>query len=137
MESGLDRLSPSQMSAERRRAKVGMLKKTLLFSMAVWVLMLAPCIPAAGSVQVNGGRATFITARMIVGTRCMALNLAPFHIRVNCICPGYILTPAFTSYVAEMGADFDEVEKELSKQTILNRLGRPEEIANCVVFLVF
>jgi len=74
-------------------------------------------------------------AALVEMTRCMALDLAPFNIRVNCICPGYILTPAFTSYVAETGAPFEEVEKQLSKQTILNRLGKPEEIANCVAFL--
>lgn len=74
-------------------------------------------------------------AALVEMTRCMALDLAPFNIRVNCICPGYILTPAFTGYVEEIGAAFDEVEKQLSKQTILNRLGKPEEIANCVAFL--
>lgn len=74
-------------------------------------------------------------AALVEMTRCMALDLAPFKIRVNCICPGYILTPAFTGYVEESGAAFEEVEKQLSKQTILNRLGKPEEIANCVAFL--
>lgn len=74
-------------------------------------------------------------AALVEMTRCMALDLAPFHIRVNCICPGYILTPAFTGYVEESGEAFEQVEKQLSGQTILNRLGKPEEIANCVAFL--
>jgi NAD(P)-dependent dehydrogenase (short-subunit alcohol dehydrogenase family) len=68
-------------------------------------------------------------------TRCMALDLAPFSIRVNCVCPGYVLTPAYYGYVDQSGRSREDVEKELSAQTILKRLGRPEEIANVVVFL--
>jgi len=74
-------------------------------------------------------------AALVEITRCMALDLARFNVRVNCICPGYIVTPALTSYAAQAGVPFEEMEKQLSKQTILNRLGRPSEIANCVVFL--
>ena len=74
-------------------------------------------------------------AAIVEMTRCMALDFAPFHIRVNCICPGYILTPALRGYIARSGRIQQEVEQELSAQTILKRLGQPEEIANGVVFL--
>jgi NAD(P)-dependent dehydrogenase (short-subunit alcohol dehydrogenase family) len=74
-------------------------------------------------------------AAIVEMTRCMALDFAPFNIRVNCVCPGYILTPALAGYIAESGRSQQEVEKELSAQTILKRLGTPEEIANGVIFL--
>jgi NAD(P)-dependent dehydrogenase (short-subunit alcohol dehydrogenase family) len=74
-------------------------------------------------------------AAMVEMTRCMALDLAPFNIRVNCICPGYIVSPALASFAAEAGKTFEELEKDLAPQIILGRVGRPEEIAKCVVFL--
>jgi NAD(P)-dependent dehydrogenase (short-subunit alcohol dehydrogenase family) len=74
-------------------------------------------------------------AALVEMTRCMALDLAPFNVRVNCVCPGYILTPAFYSYVDQSGVALKQMERDLSNLTILKRLGKPEEIANCVVFL--
>ena len=74
-------------------------------------------------------------AALVEMTRCFAMDLAPFDIRVNCICPGYIVSPALATFAADNGKTFEEIDKELSQQTILKRLGRPEEIAKCVVFL--
>jgi NAD(P)-dependent dehydrogenase (short-subunit alcohol dehydrogenase family) len=87
-------------------------------------------IAQSGTMTYNATKAALVEM-----TRCMALDLAPFSIRVNCICPGYILTPAFYSYVDQSGVALKQMERDLSSQTILKRLGRPEEIANCVVFL--
>jgi NAD(P)-dependent dehydrogenase (short-subunit alcohol dehydrogenase family) len=74
-------------------------------------------------------------AAIVEMTRCMALDFAPFNIRVNCVCPGYIMTPALRGYIAQTGRSQEEVERELSALTILKRLGKPEEIASGVVFL--
>jgi NAD(P)-dependent dehydrogenase (short-subunit alcohol dehydrogenase family) len=74
-------------------------------------------------------------AALVEMTRCMALDLAPFNIRANCICPGYILSPALISVAVKDGKTLAELEKELSPQIIMKRVGRPEEIASCVVFL--
>ena len=74
-------------------------------------------------------------AAVLEMTRCMALDLNPLSIRVNCVCPGYIRTGAYENYVAGSGRLPDEVDKELSSRTILKRLGLPEEVANCVLFL--
>jgi len=74
-------------------------------------------------------------AALLEMTRCMALDLSRYSIRVNCVCPGYTRTSAYENYVAESGRPPDEVDKELSSRTILKRLGSPEEIANCVLFL--
>lgn len=87
-------------------------------------------IAQSGTLTYNATKAALVGM-----TRCMALDLVPFKIRVNCVCPGYIMTPAYFDYVDQLGRAREEVEKELAAQTILKRLGRPEEIAGCVVFL--
>lgn len=67
-------------------------------------------------------------AGVIELTRSMALELAP-SIRVNCICPGFILTPMQEAeYTAEMQASF-------SAKVPLSRLGRPEDVAALFAFL--
>lgn len=67
-------------------------------------------------------------AGVIELTRSMALELAP-HIRVNAVCPGFILTPMQESeYTAEMQHAFAE-------KVPLKRLGRPADVAALFAFL--
>ena len=67
-------------------------------------------------------------AGVIELTRSMALELAP-QIRVNCICPGYILTPMQAAeYTPEMLREFEA-------KVPLGRTGRPEEVAALFAFL--
>ncbi len=67
-------------------------------------------------------------AGVIELTRSMALELAP-RIRVNCVCPGYILTPMQEAeYTPEM---FEACAAKIP----LGRLGRPEEVAALFAFL--
>ncbi|NIR87818.1 SDR family oxidoreductase [Candidatus Bathyarchaeota archaeon] len=67
-------------------------------------------------------------AGVIELTRSMALELAP-KIRVNCVCPGFILTPMQKAeYTPKMMRDF-------ASKVPLKRLGRPEEVAALFAFL--
>jgi NAD(P)-dependent dehydrogenase (short-subunit alcohol dehydrogenase family) len=67
-------------------------------------------------------------AGVIELTKSMALELAP-TIRVNAVCPGYILTPMQEAeYTPEM-------LRECESNIPLGRLGKPEEVAGLFAFL--
>ena len=73
-------------------------------------------------------------------TREMALDYGPLGIRVNCVCPGAILTPRFRGFPARRTIDENTSEEQqtrlASSNKALLRMGRPEEIAYGVLFLV-
>jgi meso-butanediol dehydrogenase/(S,S)-butanediol dehydrogenase/diacetyl reductase len=67
-------------------------------------------------------------AGVIELTRSMALELGP-KIRVNAVCPGFIMTPMQEAeYTPEMRRIFEE-------KLPLRRLGRPEDVAALFAFL--
>jgi NAD(P)-dependent dehydrogenase (short-subunit alcohol dehydrogenase family) len=67
-------------------------------------------------------------AALIEIAKTMALELAP-RIRVNCICPGYILTPM-------QAAEYtNEQIRSCAEGLPLQRLGKPEEVAELALFL--
>ena len=61
-------------------------------------------------------------------TKALAKELGPSGIQVNCIAPGAVETEMLAGYTEE------ELE-DLRQRTPLGRLGRPEEIAACALFL--
>ena len=67
---------------------------------------------------------------MIALTRAMAVELAPYHIRVNAVCPGPVFTDMLRAAVpTAAGRD------ELAAFAPLGRIGQPEDIAGAVLFL--
>jgi NAD(P)-dependent dehydrogenase (short-subunit alcohol dehydrogenase family) len=66
-------------------------------------------------------------------TRCMALDLAPFHIRVNSVSPGWVWTRE-----TDKAAGFDRAKFEpiWGDFCIMRRMGQPVEIAAAVLFLL-
>jgi len=67
-------------------------------------------------------------------TRSLALELAPRHIRVNCVCPGVVDTPLTDLFLARE-VDPVAMRAEYAKSNPLGRIADPREIANCVLFL--
>jgi NAD(P)-dependent dehydrogenase (short-subunit alcohol dehydrogenase family) len=67
---------------------------------------------------------------VIALVRADAIDYSDKGIRVNCICPGVIETPMTTG---------DEETKALLKPAIdiapMKRMGKPEEVADCALFL--
>ena len=68
-------------------------------------------------------------------TRCLALDLAPHNIRVNCVCPGSIQTAASERHRTFIGASVEEYNKLATEGSFLKRVGQPREVANGVLFL--
>lgn len=68
-------------------------------------------------------------------TRSMALEYADKGIRVNCICPGTIMTPMVETFFKENPEAEDFVRTKQPIESHLGRFGHPEEIANAVKFL--
>lgn len=68
-------------------------------------------------------------------TKCLAMDLAPYGIRVNCISPGAIYTPATEKHRAFEGADRDEFLAQAAEESLLKRMGVPEEVAFAALFL--
>ena len=72
-------------------------------------------------------------------TREMALDYGPLGVRVNCVCPGAIETPRFRGFPPKptLSGITEEQRKTMgSSNKALLRMGRPEEIAYGVLFLV-
>jgi 3-oxoacyl-[acyl-carrier protein] reductase len=83
-------------------------------------------------------RATYAASKAaIVGfTRSLALELAPWGITVNAVCPGPIRTSrAISTTRREYGDDLDAGLRERAKEIPLGRLGTPEEVAGLVAYL--
>jgi len=64
----------------------------------------------------------------------MALDGAPSGIRVNAVCPGYILTPNLQGYFDEQD-DPQGAAASAGTASPLGRMGRPDEIASAIAFL--
>lgn len=72
-------------------------------------------------------------------TRALALDLAPYNVRVNSVSPGATDTPMLQSDVAKQardrGVSYEEVKKEFEQEGVLGRWATPEEIATGILFL--
>jgi len=68
-------------------------------------------------------------------TRAMALDLAPYNVRVNCIHPGFVETELSLGIIYSQ----PEPEAELKRRHAMHPIGRggtPEEVAQAAVYLV-
>jgi NAD(P)-dependent dehydrogenase (short-subunit alcohol dehydrogenase family) len=72
-------------------------------------------------------------------TRALAVELLPYNITVNAICPGYVNTPmtdaSVSNIAARTGMSEAQAREALEKSSPQKRLFEPEEIAAVAVFL--
>jgi NAD(P)-dependent dehydrogenase (short-subunit alcohol dehydrogenase family) len=113
-------------------------------------LCMKYCIPemikGGGGVIVNvGSEAGLVGIRnqvaynvsksgVIALTKSTALDFAENNIRVNCLCPGRVLTPLVEKVISD-SEDPEATRRVLSDDRPLKRMGTPEEIAAGILFL--
>jgi NAD(P)-dependent dehydrogenase (short-subunit alcohol dehydrogenase family) len=94
-------------------------------------------IASIGGVLGIRDRLAYCTTKFaVVGmTKTLAIDHAQQGIRVNCVCPGRVETPFVTARLREY-ADPDEAYRQMASSQAIGRMGRPEEIAAAVLYLV-
>ncbi|MCH8073328.1 MAG: SDR family oxidoreductase [Proteobacteria bacterium] len=71
---------------------------------------------------------------LIVMAKAMAIDHGPDGIRVNCVCPGDVLTPMLPEDAARRGMSWDDYAVGAADRP-LGRIGTAEDIANAVLYL--
>ena len=86
----------------------------------------------AGVIGIKGSPAYTAAKHGVIGlTRAAALDYAAQNIRINAVCPGYIDTPMMGRFTG----DTAEGRAQVISEEPIGRMGRPEEIANAVLWL--
>jgi NAD(P)-dependent dehydrogenase (short-subunit alcohol dehydrogenase family) len=85
-------------------------------------------ITSIGGINAGAGMAVYRAAKAAVihFTKCVAIDLAEYGIRVNCVAPAHIPTAINATY------DQSEIVRRMQP---LQRIGSPTDVADAVVFL--
>ena len=90
------------------------------------VVFIASGSPTIGNAMYSASKGAIISY-----ANCLALELAPRFIRVNCILPAMI----WTDLIFKGGLTEEEL-KEDEKKYPLKRYGKPEDVANLAIYLL-
>jgi len=71
---------------------------------------------------------------VIMLAKAMALEFAPANIRVNCVAPGFVITPMVEAFF-DVVDNSETLKRKLADLHAFKRFGKPEEIAQGVLFL--
>lgn len=84
----------------------------------------------------NRGQANYSTAKAgLQGfTKTLAIELGKFGITVNAIAPGFIETDMTKATAERIGISFEDLIKHSVAEIPVGRSGKPEDIANAVLF---
>lgn len=102
-------------------------KKVKSSSSIVFIASRAPFAPTPGNGLYAASKGALIAYAKVLG-----LELANQLIRVNCICPAMVWTELVQRDADITGVDYHEAEKSYP----LKRYGKPEDVANLVVYLL-
>lgn len=86
----------------------------------VYIASRAASAPSMGNAVYSASKGAILSY-----AKCLALELAPRQIRVNCICPAMV----WTDLILQDGITKEEMEEAQLKYP-LKRFGQPEDIAN-------
>jgi len=73
-------------------------------------------------------------AGVVMLTKCLAIDGAPFGVRANCVCPGFTQTPMLETFLSEQ-EDPAAVRSAATGLHPLGRLGTPRDVADAFVYL--
>src|SRR5690606_8945659 len=90
------------------------------------------------SAQGNRGQVNYSAAKagMQGFTKTLAFELGKYGVTANAIAPGFIVSVMTAATAARVGVDFEDFQKAAAAQIPVQRVGRPEDIANTASFLV-
>lgn len=92
----------------------------------VYIASRAAVAPSIGNASYSASKGAIISY-----AKCLALELAPRMIRVNCICPAMI----WTDLILQDGIAKEDLENAQLKYP-LKRFGQPEDVAYLAVYLL-
>jgi NAD(P)-dependent dehydrogenase (short-subunit alcohol dehydrogenase family) len=83
------------------------------------------------------GVAAYATSKGAVAqlTKCMAVEYARYHIRVNAVCPGFVDTPLVNEGYLERAEDRDDAIEFMKSLHPLGRIATAKEVARAILFL--
>jgi 3-oxoacyl-[acyl-carrier protein] reductase len=86
----------------------------------------------------NRGQANYSTAKAgLQGfTKTLAFELGKFGVTANAVAPGFVATEMTKATAVRMGITFDDYVERATANIPVGRVGRPEDIAHVVSFLV-
>lgn len=113
--------APVMLQAELLRQK-----KFNKASSIVFVASIASWSPSFGNSVYSASKGAIISY-----ANCLALELAPRKIRVNCISPAMV----WTDLITKDGIDEEQLKEDEQKYP-LKRYGQPEDIANLAVYML-
>ena len=88
-----------------------------------------------GTVGIKEGVAYCASKGAVINmTRALAVDCAPYKIRVNCLAPGPVETPLLRDWI-NSSPDPKSVEERQTQPVLLRRFGTPEEMAEVALFL--
>jgi 3-oxoacyl-[acyl-carrier protein] reductase len=86
----------------------------------------------------NRGQVNYSAAKagMQGFTKTLAIELGKFGVTANAVAPGFIVTEMTKATAERMKVSFEDMQKGAASQIPVGRVGRPEDIAHTVSFLV-
>ena len=92
---------------------------------------------ASIAAYLNGGQHLYGVAKAAVVklTETVSLELAEHNVRVNCICPGFIVTPLSYGRPGANAEQLDRMRGAGAKSQPMGRAGEPSDIAAAALFL--
>ena len=113
--------APVMLQAELLRQK-----KLNKAASIVFIASIASWSPSFGNAVYSASKGAIISY-----ANCLALELAPRKIRVNCISPAMV----WTDLITKDGIDEEQLKEDEQKYP-LKRYGQPEDIANLAVYML-